>query len=110
MYDRLQPMFSNHILRGFSPPLPDLRYSTSPSAGEFRLGVGTEKCQEVTKNLQLTVNSVAVESQGASRYHFNKDCKSPEKQRKVIEANPGGKKSSKSQGEEWEGRERAVFD
>lgn len=67
--------------------------------------------QGVTKNLQLIVNSVVVGSPGASLDHFNKDHKSPEKQRKVIEANPGGekKKGSKSQGEEWEGRERTVF-
>lgn len=58
--------------------------------------------QEVTKNLQLVVNSMAVGSQGASRHHFCKDCRSTVKYGKVTETNPG--ETAKAKGEEWEGR------
>lgn len=59
---------------------------------------------KVRGNHLPAVNSVVLGSQGAPHYLFNRDHKSPEKHRQVIEAN------SKSRGEEWEGRERAVFD
>lgn len=67
-------------------------------------GNSSWKQGKVRGNHLPAVNSVVLGSQGAPHYLFNRDHKSPEKHRQVIEAN------SKSRGEEWEGRERAVFD
>ena len=78
----------------------DIRHK--PEHREIQVGGGNSEMQEITKNLQLIVNSVAAGSQGASRYHFNKDHKSLEKHRKVIEANPG-EKAVKAKGRSGKG-------
>lgn len=82
-----------------------LTRSTSLSTVKF-ICRGNHAIQEVARMQQLIATSVVAGSQRASHYHFSDDHKSQEKHRKVTKKK---RKRSKSQREEWEGRELAVF-
>lgn len=100
-------VFSNCILQGFPPPAHPLALfasTPSPSLSTAKFFcIREHRTQEVPRALQPTVTSMAMGSQGASHDRFSKKHQSQEE----ATANP--EKIIKSQMEEWEGGELAVF-